>query len=66
MRNRKNTCCAISIAKTDVLKYTFMAYAPCNYGNLITMAFEEEVTFNTGIEKEISGGGKKGVQMFNG
>lgn len=56
---------AISIIKTNTLKYTFMVYDPRNYANQFPMPFEKGITFNAGIEKEIPIGGKKGTHAVS-
>jgi porin len=56
---------AISIIKTDALKYTFMVYDPRNYANRFPTPFERGVSFNMGVEKELSIAGKKGTHAVS-
>lgn len=53
---------AISIIKTEKLKYTFMVYDPVSYNNLslFDSPFDQGITFSAGAETEATIGGKNG------
>jgi porin len=55
---------AISIIKTNALKYTFMVYDPRNYANKFPVPLKN-ISFNAGAEKEWVIAGKKGTHAIN-